>query len=219
MCSGSFRTIVPSMTISPGEVASAPTPIARETFWNLPNTITMLRGLAIPLIVLLPLFQGPRGSRFIAWIFIFAATTDLVDGWLARRGQQVTRIGKLLDPLVDKLLVATALVVLVAVDRIPQWGLPLVVVIIGRELAVTGLRGIASADGHVMPAKLSGKLKTLVQNFAIGALLFPDPTLGLPAHPIGMTLLSIATLLTLYSGWEIFADYFRAGGDAGRRSA
>jgi CDP-diacylglycerol--glycerol-3-phosphate 3-phosphatidyltransferase len=207
------------MTISPGEVAAAPTRIAREPFWNLPNTITMLRGLAIPLIVLLPLFQGPAGSRFIAWIFIFAATTDVVDGWLARRGQQVTKIGKLLDPLVDKLLVATALVVLVAVDRIPQWGLPLVVVIIGRELAVTGLRGIASADGHVMPARLSGKLKTLVQNFAIGALLFPDPTLGLPAHPIGMTLLSIATLLTLYSGWEIFADYFRAGGDAERRSA
>jgi CDP-diacylglycerol--glycerol-3-phosphate 3-phosphatidyltransferase len=93
-----------------------------------------------------------------------------------------------------------------------------VVVIIGRELAVTGLRGIASADGRVMPARFSGKLKTLVQNVAIGALLFPDPTLGLPAHPIGMTLLTLATLLTLYSGWEIFADYFRAGGDAGRRS-
>jgi CDP-diacylglycerol--glycerol-3-phosphate 3-phosphatidyltransferase len=206
------------MTTSPGEAAAAPIRISREPFWNLPNTITMLRGLAIPLIVLLPLFQGPRGSRVIAWIFIFAATTDLVDGWLARRGQQVTRVGKLLDPLVDKLLVATALIVLLAIGRIPQWGIPLVVVIIGRELAVTGLRGIASADGHVMPARLSGKLKTLVQNVAIGALLFPDPTLGLPAHPIGMTLLLAATLLTLWSGWEIFADYFRAGGDAERRT-
>jgi CDP-diacylglycerol---glycerol-3-phosphate 3-phosphatidyltransferase len=218
MCSGSFRTIVPSMTISPGEVAAAPSRTSREPFWNLPNTITMLRGLAIPLILLLPIYQGPRGSRVIAWIFILAATTDVVDGWLARWGQQVTRIGKLLDPLVDKLLVATSLVVLLAIDRIPQWGVPLVVVIIGRELAVTGLRGIASADGHIMPARFSGKLKTLVQNVAIGALLFPDPTLGLPAHPIGMTLLTLATLLTLYSGWEIFADYFRAGGDAGRRS-
>jgi CDP-diacylglycerol--glycerol-3-phosphate 3-phosphatidyltransferase len=218
MCSGSFRTIVPTMTTSPGEVATAPRRTAREPFWNLPNTITMLRGLAIPLILLLPLYQGPRGSRVIAWIFIFAATTDVVDGWLARWGQQVTRVGKLLDPLVDKLLVASALVVLLAVDRIPMWGVPLVVVIIGRELAVTGLRGIASADGHVMPARVSGKLKTLVQNVAIGALLFPDPTLGLPAHPIGMTLLTLATLLTLWSGWEIFADYFGAGGDAGRRA-
>jgi CDP-diacylglycerol--glycerol-3-phosphate 3-phosphatidyltransferase len=219
MCSGSFRTIVPSMTTSPGEAAAAPSRISREPFWNLPNTITMLRGLAIPLIVLLPLFQGPRGSRVIAWIFIFAATTDLVDGWLARRGQQVTRVGKLLDPLVDKLLVTTALIVLLAIGRIPQWGIPLVVVIIGRELAVTGLRGIASADGHVMPARVSGKLKTLVQNIAIGALLFPDPTLGLPAHPIGMSLLGLATLLTLWSGWEIFADYFRGNGGNGSRSA
>ncbi|HVH05646.1 MAG TPA: CDP-diacylglycerol--glycerol-3-phosphate 3-phosphatidyltransferase, partial [Myxococcota bacterium] len=199
------------MTISPGEVAAAPSRTSREPFWNLPNTITMLRGLAIPLILLLPIYQGPRGSRVIAWIFILAATTDVVDGWLARWGQQVTRIGKLLDPLVDKLLVATSLVVLLAIDRIPQWGVPLVVVIIGRELAVTGLRGIASADGHIMPARFSGKLKTLVQNVAIGALLFPDPTRGLPAHPSGMTLLTLATLLTLYSGWEIFADYFRAG--------
>jgi CDP-diacylglycerol--glycerol-3-phosphate 3-phosphatidyltransferase len=206
------------MTTSPGEVAAATSRIAREPFWNLPNTVTMLRGLAVPLILLLPLYQDPAGSRVIAWIFILAATTDLVDGWLARWGQQVTRVGKLLDPLVDKLLVATALVVLLAVDRIPTWGVPLVVVIIGRELAVTGLRGIASADGHVMPARLSGKLKTFVQNVAIGALLFPDPTLGLPAHPIGMTLLLLATLLTLWSGWEIFADYFRAGGDAGRRT-
>jgi CDP-diacylglycerol--glycerol-3-phosphate 3-phosphatidyltransferase len=206
------------MTTSHGEAAAAPSRVSREPFWNLPNTITMLRGLAVPLILLLPLYQDPRGSRVIAWIFILAATTDVVDGWLARWGQQVTRVGKLLDPLVDKLLVATALVVLLAVDRIPQWGVPLVVVIIGRELAVTGLRGIASADGHVMPARLSGKLKTLLQNIAIAALLFPDPTLGLPAHAIGMSLLLLATLLTLWSGWEIFADYFRAGADAGRRT-
>lgn len=210
MCSGCFRTIVPIMTTSPGEVAAAPSRILREPFWNLPNTITMLRGVAVPLILLLPLFPGPRGSQVIGWIFILAATTDVVDGWLARWGQQVTRIGKHLDPMVDKLLVATSLVVLLAVDRIPSWGVPLVVVIVGRELAVTGLRSIASADGHVMAARVSGKLKTLVQNLAIGALLFPDPTLGLPAHAIGLSLLVVATLLTLWSGWELFAAYFRA---------
>jgi CDP-diacylglycerol--glycerol-3-phosphate 3-phosphatidyltransferase len=200
------------MTTSPGEAAAAPirTP-ARETFWNLPNTITMLRGLAIPLILLLPAFSGRTGSKVVAWGFILAATTDVVDGWLARWGQQVTRIGKLLDPLVDKLLVATSLIVLLAIDRIPLWGVPLVVVIVGRELAVTGLRSIASADGHVMAARFSGKLKTLVQNVAIGALLFPDPTLGLPAHAIGLALLAAATALTLWSGWEYFAEYFGSG--------
>lgn len=212
MCSGSFRTIVASMTTSPGEAAAASirTPV-HEPFWNLPNTITVLRGLAVPVILLLPLFPGPAGSRLVAWGFILAATTDVVDGWLARWGQQVTRVGKLLDPLVDKLLVTTSLVVLLAVDRIPVWGVPLVVVILGRELLVTGLRSFASANGHVMPARLSGKLKALVQNVAIGALLFPDPTLGLPAHDIGLTLLGAATLLTLWSGWELFADYIGTG--------
>jgi CDP-diacylglycerol--glycerol-3-phosphate 3-phosphatidyltransferase len=202
------------MTTSPGEAAAAPirNPVHEpETFWNLPNTITVLRGLAVPVILLLPLFPGPAGSRLVAWGFILAATTDVVDGWLARWGQQVTRIGKLLDPLVDKLLVTTSLVVLLAVDRIPVWGVPLVVVILGRELLVTGLRSFASANGHVMAARLSGKLKALVQNVAIGALLFPDPTLGLPAHDIGLTLLVAATLLTLWSGWEHFADYIGTG--------
>jgi len=216
MCSGSFRTIVASMTTSPGEAAAAPIRThAREPFWNLPNTITVVRMAAIPVIMLLPLFPGPAGSRAVAWCFIVAATTDVVDGWLARWGQQVTRTGKLLDPLVDKLLVATSLIVLLAVDRIPVWCLPLVVVIIGRELAVTGLRGLASAHGgEVMAARASGKAKALVQNVAIGALLFPDPTLGLPAHRIGLTLLAAATLLTLWSGWHYFADYFGTpGGD------
>jgi len=78
---------------------------------------------------------------------------------------------------------------------------------------VTGLRGIASVDGRVMPARFSGKLKALVQNVAIGALLFPDGTLGVPNHGIGLTLLAAATLLTLWSGWELFAAYFRGGGD------
>jgi len=203
------------MTTSPGEAAAPPIRTrAREPFWNLPNTISVVRMAAIPVILLLPLFPGPSGSRVVAWCFIVAATTDLLDGWLARRGQQETHTGKLLDPLVDKLLVATSLVVLLAVDRIPTWCLPLVVVIIGRELAVTGLRGLASVDGHVMAARASGKAKTLVQNVAIGALLFPERTLGLPAHDIGLTLLAVATALTLWSGWHYFADYFGApGGD------
>jgi CDP-diacylglycerol--glycerol-3-phosphate 3-phosphatidyltransferase len=206
------------MPTSPGEAIAAPIRThPREHFWNLPNTITMVRGVAVPVILLLPLFPGPGGSRVVAWCFIVAATTDLLDGWLARRGRQVTSIGKLLDPLVDKLLVTTSLVVLLAIDRIPGWGLPLVVVIIGRELAVTGLRGIASAGGQVMAARPSGKLKTLVQNVAIGALLFPDPTLGLPAHAIGLTLLAAATALTLWSGWAYFADYFGEGDGGGGR--
>jgi len=117
---------------------------------------------------------------------------------------------------------ATALVVLVAMGRIPAWGVWMVVVIVGRELAVTGLRGIASAGGHVMAASWLGKGKTLSQNVAIGALIFHYPTLGLPAHGIGMTLLAASTALTLWSGVLYFLDYSRAragGGGPGGGSA
>jgi CDP-diacylglycerol--glycerol-3-phosphate 3-phosphatidyltransferase len=183
----------------------------RERFWNLPNSITMVRTAAVPilLLLLLPVFRSPTGARVIAWCFIIAAVTDLLDGWLARRGQMVTHIGKLLDPLAGKLIVTTALVVLLAIDWIPLWATWMVVVIVGRELAVTALRGIASAGGQVMAAGPAGKIKAVAQNFAIGALLFHYPTLGLPAHEIGLTLLALATALTLVSGYSYFAAYFR----------
>ena len=194
----------------------------RERFWNLPNSITMVRTAAVPVLLLLPLFPGRTGSQVIAWCFIVAALTDLLDGWLARRGQMVTHIGKLLDPLADKLIVTAALVVMLAMGRIPLWATWMVVVIIGRELAVTALRGIASAGGQIMAAVPAGKIKAVVQNFAIGALLFHYPTLGLPAHEIGLALLALATALTLVSGYVYFAAYFRgrsAGGSRGGSSA
>ncbi len=204
------------MATSAGEPALAPrgesvppVPIGAEHFWNLPNTITVLRIGVVPVLLCLPLASDKAGSQFIAWAFIVAAVTDVIDGWLARRGQQVTHIGKLLDPLADKLIVSTALIVLVGMGRVPEWAVWMAVVIVGRELAVTGLRGIASAGGHVMAASWLGKGKTLSQNVAIGALIFHYPTLGLPAHDIGMTLLAASTALTLWSGYLYFQDYFR----------
>ncbi len=182
---------------------------ARERFWNLPNTITVLRIGVVPVLLLLPVFPSRSGSQLIGVAFVVAALTDWLDGWLARRGKQVTRIGKLLDPLADKLLVSTALVMLLAMgDRIPVWAAWMVVVIVGRELAVTSLRSIASASGQVMAASWLGKTKTLLQNTAIAALIFHYPTLGLPAHDLGMSLLGLATALTLWSGYVYFADYF-----------
>jgi CDP-diacylglycerol--glycerol-3-phosphate 3-phosphatidyltransferase len=180
-----------------------------EPFWNWPNTITVVRTAAVPILLLLPFFPGRAGSQAIGWCFIVAALSDLLDCWLARRGQMVTHVGKLLDPLADKLIVSTALIVMLAMGRIPLWATWMVVVIVGLELAVTGLRGIASADGHVMAASPAGKTKALVQNFAVGALIFHETTLGLPAHTIGMTLLALATALTLLSGYAYFASYFR----------
>lgn len=197
----------PGPSARPGGERS--TPASAEHFWNLPNTITAMRAAVVPLLLLLPWFDDPAGSAFMAWIFIVAAVSDLVDGWLARRGQMVTHVGKLLDPLADKLLVSTALIVLLSVGRIPPWAVWMVVVIVGRELAVTGLRGIASAGGQVMAASSLGKLKTVTQNIAIGALLFHYETIGLDAHAVGMLFLTVATVLTILSGYCYFADYFR----------
>ena len=196
--------------VGEGRSVGRPASARPEHFWNLPNTITVVRVGVVPILLLLPWFSDRSGSQIIAWCFIVAALTDVVDGWLARRGQQVTRIGKLLDPLADKLIVSTALVVLVATGRIPSWATWMVVVIVGRELAVTGLRGLASSQGQVMAASGYGKLKTFTQNCAIAALLFHYSTFGLPAHGIGLTLLSLATALTLWSGYAYFAEYFRS---------
>jgi CDP-diacylglycerol--glycerol-3-phosphate 3-phosphatidyltransferase len=106
---------------------------------------------------------------------------------------------------------------MLAMGRIPLWATWMVVVIIGRELAVTGLRGIATIDGQVIAAAPAGKVKAFVQNFAIGALLFHYPTLGLPAHEIGMTLLGLATALTLVSGYVYFDRYFRGRNERASR--
>jgi CDP-diacylglycerol--glycerol-3-phosphate 3-phosphatidyltransferase len=187
----------------------SPPPAGPERYWNLPNTITTVRAAVVPVLLLAPLFPGESGSSVMAWFFIVAAVSDLVDGWLARRDQKVTHIGKLLDPLADKLLASTALIVLLAMGRIPLWATWMVVVIVGRELAVTGLRGIASAGGQVVAASPLGKVKTVTQNIAIGALLFHYETIGLDAHLVGMSFLFLATVLTLASGYSYFADYFK----------
>ena len=193
----------------PVSAPADPGSTAREEFWNLPNTITMLRIGVVPVLIFIPLALTKGGSQFMAWAFIVAAMSDLVDGWLARRGNVVTSIGKLLDPLADKLLISTALVMLLAAGRLEgiAEGM-LVVVIVGRELAVTGLRGIASTQGQIVAATWHGKLKAVVQNAAAAALLFHYETLGLPAHDIGMSLLAIAAALTLWSGYLYFARYF-----------
>ena len=193
---------------TPGVEVSPETLLPAERYWNLPNTITTFRIGMVPVMLLIPFVQTKSGCQILAWCFIGAALTDILDGWLARRGAQETRIGKLLDPLADKLLVSTALIMLLAAGRFEWWGAWMVVVIVGRELAVTGLRGIASSQGQIVAASWVGKLKAVAQNSAIGALLFYYETLGIPAHAFGMTLLALATALTLWSGYLYFADYF-----------
>ncbi len=181
-----------------------------EPFWNVPNAITLGRIAVSPLVLLLPLMSGWTGSAVIGGGFLAVSLTDLLDGYLARRWGSITRIGKLLDPLADKLLTMTALVLLVAMPgRIPLWGVPLVVAILARELAVTALRAMASAEGVVISAALLGKWKTGFQIAALTVLLIHYPWFGLPVHELGLGLLVIATAFTLWSGYDYFASYLR----------
>jgi len=181
----------------------------REELWNLPNTITIGRLAVLPVLAAFPWFPSDDAARIVGWLFILSAVGDLVDGYIARSQGSITSIGKHLDPLADKLTTATALIALLAMDRIPgPWGAAAVSVIIGREIAVTGLRSFGAEYGAVMAAEWPGKLKTVFQNVAAGFLLFPNGTLHLPNHAIGLSLLGLAVVLTLWSGWGYFAAFF-----------
>ena len=163
---------------------------------NLPNVLTMLRIVAVPVIVVALLDETPHGDTLAAALFALAAMTDGLDGYIARRRQQVTTFGKLMDPLADKLLVVAALIALVSLGRLAAW---VAMVIIARELAVTGLRGVAAEKGVVISASWLGKAKTALQVAAIVGLIIWDPT------PLAVDLLVyLAVAVTVISG----ADYF-----------
>jgi CDP-diacylglycerol--glycerol-3-phosphate 3-phosphatidyltransferase len=177
----------------------------REVF-NLPNTISMLRIGVIPVLFFLLFSPGPVMSLVIAVLFIAAALTDLLDGYIARRYQIVTTMGKFLDPIADKLIVNTAMILLIPIGRIPAWIVALIVI---RDFAVDGMRNIASSEGIVIQASLLGKRKTLCQIFAVSALMIHYTFLGADAHLVGMTILYIALVMTVISGTDYFQKFYR----------
>jgi CDP-diacylglycerol--glycerol-3-phosphate 3-phosphatidyltransferase len=145
-----------------------------QEFWNLPNMLTLGRILLIPLFVWFTYNADPLYSFCAAALFTLAAVTDVVDGYLARRWNLVTVVGKFMDPLADKLIVMASLIWLVPMARISAW---VVVVLLSREISVTGLRSIAASEGVVISAGQEGKVKTALQMIGIVALL-----LGYPYH-------------------------------------
>jgi len=163
---------------------------------NLPNVLTLLRILAVPVVVVALLGETPNGDALAAAVFALAAATDGLDGYFARSRDAVTTFGKLMDPLADKLLVTAALISLVSLHRLEAW---VAMVIIAREIAVTGLRGIAAERGIVIAASWLGKLKTVLQIAAVIALIATDPA---PAWVDALVYLALA--VTVLSG----ADYF-----------
>ena len=185
----------------------------RQELTDLPNVITLARIGLIPIILVLIDNDSPGRSALAAVIFMVAAVTDALDGYLARRMGLVTVVGKFLDPLADKLIVLATLVFLVAAGRVPAW---LVVLLMSRELAITGLRAIASSRGLIIAAGAGGKTKTALQLVGISFLLvhFRYPILffdyTLDFHTVGIYVLYLSLAMSLISAFQYFQFFAEA---------
>ncbi len=172
---------------------------------TLPNILTGLRFALVPLLVVLLLIEQTTTVAFWAWfVFALAALTDWLDGYLARKFKNETVLGKLMDPLADKILVIAALLMLIPLGRIPAW---LCLIIISREVIITGLRGLAASTGTVVAADNLGKLKANFQYYGIGLLIFPVGLLPIPYQlEIAMVLIAISVVLSVWSGVKYVYD-------------
>jgi CDP-diacylglycerol--glycerol-3-phosphate 3-phosphatidyltransferase len=171
---------------------------------NLPISLTLLRIFFVPLLVVLLLTKGHNMDLWAVGVFLLAAATDLLDGYLARKRGQITTLGILLDPIADKLLVSSALISLVELQLIPAW---MVVIIVGREFAVTGLRGIASAEGFALEASELGKTKMVFEVVAITVIAL-EPRYP-QMHPLGELLLWAVVAFALVSAVQYFWSFWR----------
>jgi len=183
---------------------------------NLPNILTLGRIAAIPVVMIL-MTSGSRDAGFwAAVVFSLAAITDWLDGYLARKMGIVTVLGKFLDPMADKLIVMTVMIMLIPLDRVPAWAVAL---ILGREMLVTGLRSIASSEGIVISASDLGKYKTIFQMVAlIGLLLHYDyfwlfgirsEWFHVNMHLAGIFFFWVAFVMTIWSGADYLAKFFK----------
>ena len=176
---------------------------------NLPNLITIGRILLVPVLVVLLLYSGRTASVLAAATFSLACWSDFLDGYFARRHGLTSSLGKLLDPLADKLIVMAALVMLAAMPRAPRVPAWLVVLIVGRELAVTGLRAVAVSEGIVLAAEELGKYKMILQMLALHGLLLHYRFFGVDFFAGGMYFLWASAVLSLWSGVDYHVRVIR----------
>jgi CDP-diacylglycerol--glycerol-3-phosphate 3-phosphatidyltransferase len=184
-----------------------------ESLVNLPNKITVSRVFLIPIFLIIMIVPFQWGTitllgtqipvtHFIgALIFIIASVTDWVDGYYARKLNLVTNLGKFLDPLADKLLVSAALIILVELGIAPSW---IVIIIISRELAITGLRAILAGEGEIVAAKMPGKIKTWTQIIAISVMLLHNFPFQAVSFRFDLVALWVSMIFTIWSGWDYF---------------
>ncbi len=166
---------------------------------NLPNKITFSRVFLVPVFIIMFYIDIPNNQTYAGIIFIIAALTDMLDGYIARRDSLITNLGKFIDPLADKLLVSAALILLVEVGTIPAW---VVIIIIAREFTITGFRIIAASEGVTIAASSLGKFKTITQLIAIVLLLFDNMFFERFNIPMDQILLYISLIFTVLSGYD-----------------
>ena len=179
--------------------------------WTVPNLLSLFRIAIIPLLVYILTYTDPLSSALAALLFLVAAATDYFDGYLARRNKTVSNLGKVLDPLADKLMIVATLIMLAAMDRpdnavVPAW---LVVIVVARETAVTILRGIALTEGIVMESETLGKYKLVLQATAVFALVLHYTYLGVDFYVVGMYFLVVATAVALWSAVNYHIKFIR----------
>ncbi len=180
---------------------------ATLNIFNIPNLLSLSRILAVPVFIVLMLEPRPVRVLLAGIIFSLASATDWLDGYLARKWGQVTKIGKLLDPVADKILIMSALVILVEIrsDVVHAW---IAIVIIGREFAVTGLRAIASSENIIIPAETMGKVKVGAQITAVLALLLDYIMANEWLRQLGRLALWVAMFLAVYSAIYYFRVFW-----------
>lgn len=178
----------------------------RETF-NLPNTITLMRIGVVPFLFILLSNPGEFWSLVIAGLFVVASITDFFDGYIARKYHMITTMGKFLDPIADKIIVNTAMILMIPIGRIPAW---IVAITIIRDLIVDVIRSIASSEGIYIQASILGKQKTVAQIIAVTALMIHYSIFGINAHTVGTVILYVALFLTIYSGIDYFIKLYKS---------
>jgi len=176
-----------------------------KRIFNLANNLTLARIFIVPLLMVIFLYSTSKTSSLIAaLIFGLAAFTDWLDGYVARKQNIITSLGKFLDPLADKILVCITLIMLLSLNRVPAW---MVVVIVAREVAVTGLRIAVAREGIIIESSKLAKYKTAFQLFAIGCLIIHYSYWTINFHLVGMITLWIAMIITLWTGVVYFIKF------------
>lgn len=180
--------------------------ISNNFIEKLPNQLTILRVLLVPVFLILIFFDNNITNISAAAVFLFASVTDFIDGFIARRYSVVSDFGRILDPIADKILVASAMISLIQINRLSA---VVVIILLSREFAVGALRDFASSKGVIISAGFFGKIKTVFQMTALTMLIYKNNIYGINIFIVGKVLIYLSVIISVYSGYIYYKNFFR----------